>query len=281
VAFDFSPETVGGLARHDDDTINGRLGLDWKPSEDVLIYGAVARGTKSAGFNVGFLDETLLFASNTVETIPFEEERLTSYEVGFKSDWAGGRTRLNGAVFYYDYKDFQTFRFELLNQVIFNTDATVRGGELELQTSPWEGWQFAVGLSALDAEADNIPSATGELRKRDMVAAPRFSGSAMARYEWPALGGRIGLQASASVQDHIYYDIQNVPVSFENGYTIVNARASYRAESGRWEIAAFANNLTDEEYLSYTFDFTGTFGFNQQAYGAPRWAGLSFRYNFE
>ncbi len=28
-----------------------------------------------------------------------------------------------------------------------------------------------------------------------------------------------------------------------------------------------SNNVTDEEYLVYTFDFTGTFGFNQQAYG--------------
>ena len=281
VAFDFSPRSVGDLAKQNNNAVNGRLGLNWKPTADVLIYGAVARGTKSAGFNVGFLDETLLFASNTVATIPFGAEKLTSYEVGFKSTWAGGRTRLNGAVFYYDYKDFQTFRFELLNQVIFNTDATVKGGELELQTSPWDGWFFAFGLSALDAKADNIPSPSGVLRTRDMVAAPRFSGNALLRYEWPALGGRIGLQASANVVDHLYYDIQNVPVSFENGYTIANLRASYTPDSKRWELAAFVDNVTNEAYLSYTFDFTATFGYNQQAFGKPRWAGLSFRYKFE
>ncbi len=281
VAFDFSKRSVGNLAEHDENSVNGRLELDWRASDDVLIYGAIARGTKSAGFNVGFLDETFLFASNTVATIPFGEEELTSYEVGFKSSWGGGRTRLNGAVFYYDYKDFQTFRFELLNQIIFNTDATVKGGELELQTSPADGWTFALGLSALDAKADNIPSPSGVLRTRDMVAAPRFSGNALLRYEWPALGGLISLQASASVQDHIYYDIQNVPVSLENGYTVANLRAAYGPEDKRWELAAFVNNVTNEEYLSYTFDFTGTFGFNQQAYGPPRWAGMSFRYRFD
>jgi iron complex outermembrane recepter protein len=281
VAFDFDTSSVGDLAKQDDDAINGRLGLDWNVSDDVLIYGAVARGTKSAGFNVGFLDETLLFASNTVATIPFDEEKLTSYEVGFKSMWAGGRTRLNGAVFYYDYNDFQTFRFELLNQIIFNTDATVQGGELELQTSPTDRWRFALGVSALDAEADNIPSPSGVLRTRDMVAAPRFSGSALARYEWPALNGLMAVQATASVQDHIYYDIQNVPVSLEDGYTVANLRASYEPDSKRWQLDAFVNNVADEEYLTYTFDFTGTFGFNQQAYGAPRWAGVSFRYNFD
>ena len=52
------------------------------------------------------------------------EDTLTSYEVGLKSTWGDGRTRFNAAAFYYDYEDFQTFRFELLNQVIFNTMPT-------------------------------------------------------------------------------------------------------------------------------------------------------------
>ena len=161
VAFDFDESSVGSLAKQDDNSVNGRLGLDYKLSEDVLLYGAVARGTKSAGFNVGFLDSTLLFASNTVDTIPFGEEKLTSYEVGFKSTWAGGRTRLNGAVFYYDYKDFQTFRFELLNQIIFNTDAKVKGGELELQTTPAKGWTLAAGPERARCQGGQHPEPLG------------------------------------------------------------------------------------------------------------------------
>ncbi len=281
IAFDFSRASVGDLAKQDNNAVNGRLGLDWKPSKDVLIYVAIARGTKSAGFNVGFLDSTFTFASNTVATIPFGAEKLTSYEIGFKSTWGGGRTRLNGAVFYYDYKDFQTFRFELLNQVIFNTNAKVKGGELELETTPADGWHIGLGLSVLDAKADNIPSPSGVLRRRDMVAAPRFAANAIVRYEWPALGGRIGLQASANLQDHIYYDIQNVPVSLENGYTVTNLRASYRSENDKWDFAVFANNVTNEAYLSYAFDFTSTFGYNQQAFGPPRWVGASFHYKFD
>jgi iron complex outermembrane receptor protein len=201
--------------------------------------------------------------------------------VGFKSTWAGGRTRLNGAAFYYDYKDFQTFRFELLNQVIFNTDATVKGGELELQTTPAEGWTLALGASVLDAMAKDIPSPSGVLRSRRMVASPKFSGNALVRYEFPALNGHIGLQATATVVDHLYYDIQNVPISLESGYTIANARVSYEPENKKWEVAAFVNNAFDEKYLSSTFDFTSTFGFNQQAFGPPRWAGVSFRYRFD
>lgn len=280
VAFDFDTTSVGDLAKHDNDSFSGKVQLDWKPNDDLLVYGSISQGTKSAGFNVGFLDETFLFASNTAATIPFDEETLTSFEVGFKSTFGDGSTRLNGSAFYYDYNDFQTFRFELLNQVIFNTDAQVSGLELELQSSPTEGLDLALGLSVLDATADNIPSPLGGVRKRDMVAAPDVAANALIRYAWPAFNGNLAVQAWANYQDKIYFDIQNVPVSLEDGYTVSNLRVAYTSGDEKWQLAAFVHNLTDEEYLSYTFDFTGVFGFNQQAYGAPRWAGLTFQYNF-
>jgi iron complex outermembrane recepter protein len=280
IAFDFSPATVGDLARHDNDSVSGKLELDWRPNDDLLVYGSISQGTKSAGFNVGFLDQTLIFASNTAETIPFDEETLRSFEVGFKSTILDGRARFNGSAFYYDYEDFQTFRFELLNQVIFNTDAEVTGAEFELQASPAEGWDVALGLSLLDATAKDIPDpAGGPPRERNMVAAPEVSANALVRYAWPAFGGELAVQAWGNYQGEVFYDIQNVPVSREDGYTVGNLRASYTSDDERWEIAAFAYNVTDEEYMSYSFDFTGTFGFNQQAFGAPRWIGVSLQYN--
>jgi len=280
IAFDFGPASVGDLAKHDNDSVSGKIELDWRPGDDLLIYGSISQGTKSAGFNVGFLDQTFLFASNTPDTIPFGEETLRSYEIGFKSTIFDGRARFNGSAFYYDYEDFQTFRFELLNQVIFNADAEVTGAELELQASPAEGWDVALGLSVLDATAEGIPSPVdGSPRKRDMVAAPDFSANALVRYEWPAFGGHLAAQAWANYQSETFYDIQNAPVSREDGYTVGNLRFSYTSGDGAWELAAFAHNITEEEYLAYTFDFTGVFGFNQQAYGPPRWVGLSLQYN--
>ena len=281
VAFDFDTDTAGDLAKHDKSSFSGKLELDWRPQDDLLIYGSISRGVKSAGFNVGFLDENLIFASNTAETIPYEDETLTSYEAGFKSSFANGRARLNGSAFYYDYSDFQTFRFELLNQVIFNADAQMMGAELELQASPAAGWDFLLGLAVLDPEAKDIPSPGGGTFDRTPVAAPKFSATALARYEWPALGGKLAVQAWGTYQSAVYYDIQNVSVSKQSGYGLANLRLSYSDAAERWELAAFVHNITDEEYLSYTFDFTGSFGFNQQAYGKPRWAGLSVRYNMQ
>ena len=284
----FTESSVGSLAVLDTDMWTGKLELDWKVNDDLLLYGSYSRGQKSPGFNSGFIDVTLVFANNPVATIPFDEETLNAFEVGVKSTIVGGTTRLNASIFYYDYEDFQTFRFEFLNQIIFNTDAEVYGGEIEITNSPNEHWDLQLGLGYLDATAKDIPTLTAgtppfspsELRDRDMVGAPELSLNALVRYNWQALGGTWAVQAWGNYAEQIWYDIQNHPISEEDGYSVVNFRGSYTSGDGSWQIYSYVNNAFEEEYKTYTFDFTGTFGFNQQAAGLPRWWGAGFRYNW-
>jgi iron complex outermembrane receptor protein len=277
----FNTGTVGSLARQDDDYITGRLQLNWQATDDLLLYGSWSRGKKSAGFNNGFLDTTMVFGNNQLDTIPFGDETLDAYELGLKSTVLGGTTRVNASVFYYDYQDFQTFEWVILNQVIFNTDAEVYGAELEIESKPMDGVTLQLGMGLMDATAEDIPTVTGDaVRDRDMVGAPDFNVSALARYEWPALNGTLAVQTSGTYQQEIWYDIQNHPISKEDGYTIVNFRTSYTSGDDAWEVYAFVNNAFAEEYKSYTFDFTGLFGFNQQAAGLPRWWGVGAHFNF-
>jgi iron complex outermembrane receptor protein len=277
----FNEATVGSLARQSEDYVTGRVQLNWNATNDVMLYGSYSRGKKSAGFNNGFLDTTQVFGDNPLETIPFDSETLNAYELGVKSMLLSGRTRLNASVFYYDYQDFQTFQWLILNQVIFNTDARVYGGEIEIESRPVDGLSLQLGLGVLDATAKEIPTITGDsTRDRSMVGAPDFNVSALARYEWPALDGTMALQGWGTYQSKIWYDIQNHPVSSEDGYTIVNFRGSYTSGDDSWEVYAFVNNALEEEYKNYTFDFTGLFGFNQQAMGLPRWWGVGARRNF-
>lgn len=277
----FNKSTVGSLAEQSDDYITGRLQVNWQANDDLLLYGSYSRGKKSAGFNNGFLDTTQIFGDNPLETIPFKSETLDAYELGLKSTVLGGTTRVNASVFYYDYKDFQTFQWLILNQVIFNADAEVYGAELEIESKPVDGLTLQLGAGVLDATAKDIPTVTGDaVRDRNMVGAPDFSLSGLARYEWPALEGTVAVQASGSYQKNIWYDIQNHPISKEDGYTIVNLRTSYTTGDGGWEVYAFVNNVFEEEYKVYTFDFTNLFGFNQVASGMPRWWGVGARVNF-
>ncbi len=165
-----------------------------------------------------------------------------------------------------------------LNQVIFNADAEIYGGEIEIASSPNEHWDLQLGIGVLDATVENIPTILEDaVRDRDMVSAPEFSLNVLVRYNWQALGGTWALQAWGNLVDTVWYDVQNHPVSEEDGYTVVNFRGSYTGGDGNWEIYAFVNNAFEEEYVSYSFDFTSA-GFNQEAAGMPRWWGAGFRY---
>ncbi|MGH8165897.1 MAG: TonB-dependent receptor, partial [Woeseiaceae bacterium] len=56
----------------------------------------------------------------------------------------------------------------------------------------------------------------------------------------------------------------------------VGLRAGYIANDGRWELSAFARNLTDEENLKGAIDFNNNTGFVNE----PRIFGLNFQLNF-
>ena len=155
------------------------------------------------------------------------------------------------------------------------------GAELEFQATPTDGLDIMLGASFLDATVKDIPNrATPTVQDRTPVSAPDVTLNALVRYEWPAMGGRMAVQAWGNYQGETYYDILNHPVSREDGYTVVNFRASYFSGDENWEVYAFVNNAFEEKYKTYTFDFTIPFGFNQQAYGPPRWWGLGFRYGW-
>ena len=263
------------------DNVTGKLELDWRPADGVLLYGSVALGVKSAGFNTGLLDETGLFGMTVRDDVPYAEEELTSYELGVKTDLFGGLSRLNASAFYYDYSDFQAFAFVNLNQVIFNTDATITGMELEFVTNPVDGLDIMLGASVLDTEAKDIPlnDGSGISRDREMTLSPEFALNGLVRYEWEALSGFVATQLDFKYQDETFFDLQNHPISAMDSYAVWNARLSYRTSDDKWSVTGFVNNLADEEYRAYTFDVTNLFGFNQVAYGRPRWGGVSLRYN--
>lgn len=295
----FNKGSVGSLAEHNEEYLTGKIELDYKVNDDLMWYGSFSQGAKSPGFNSGFIDTTGLFAANIVvpagdplcsqmpfenevacTDLPFKKEELRALEVGVKSTLMNGAARFNAAAFYYDYSDMQVFAFQFFNQVIFNADAEIYGAEFEFQASPTEGLDFQIGISLLDATVKDVPNrASPGVQDRTPVSAPDVTLNALVRYEWPAFNGRMAVQAWGNYQGETYFDILNHPVSRENGYTVVNFRASFFSENN-WELYAFVNNAFEEEYKTYTFDFTIPFGFNQQAFGAPRWWGIGFRYGW-
>jgi len=284
VTFDFTDESVGELTRTEDDSVTFRAEADWRPAEDVLVYASISRGTKGAGFNSAF-DGTGVFSGSTVEQIPFGEETLTDYEVGIKSTLFSGTANLNASTFYYDYDDYQAFTFDNITQVIRNLPASLYGAELEFAARPTDSWYFKGGVAWLHSEVEDVAAAnlfTGELveRDREMAMAPDLQLSAIVRYQWNMLGGLMSVQASGQYHSEMFFDLDNNPVTKEDGYGTVDLRVAYTDDAERFEVALWGKNVTDEYYRTYAFPVVGL-GFMDDTVAAPSWYGATVSYRIK
>jgi iron complex outermembrane receptor protein len=279
--FIFSEATVDGLATRNDNNVSFNVRLNWTPADDLLVYGGVSRGYKAGTFNVGFTPISF-------DAIPVKPEKLTSYEGGIKSTLMEEKLRVNGAVYYYDYKNSQAFQFDgqTLSSTAFNRDAEVYGAELEVAASLTDNFDMLFNVSYLDATLKDVerpgPFFTG-LPPVDTVMplAPKWNLSALARYTWSVpWGGHMALQGSVTYNSKQYFDAFNSPSHLEGGYAVGNARLSWYSEDEKWEVTVFAENITDTVYRTYAFDLA-FLGFATDIYGKPRWVGGTIAYNWQ
>lgn len=275
-SFLFDESTVGDLAKHDVENFSFNARLNWTPTEDLLAYAGVSRGFKGGAFNLG------LFALPLVEDYKVKEEKLTSYEAGLKTSMHDGRFQLNGAIFYYDYVDFQAFLYDSATRssLIFNTDATIKGLELEGVAQLFEGFDLTASLTLLDATLDDVADRAGNIADRDMALAPDVSASVLARYSWAApWGGSFAVQSDVIYRSEHYFDPLNSPALHEPSYVVVDARVSWTNEAENWEIALIGKNIGDKTYRNYAFDFSSQL-YIQGMYARPQWFGGTVSYRF-
>jgi iron complex outermembrane receptor protein len=274
-----------GDAKRTFDGVTARVQLDWKPSDTVLWYASFNRGSKSGGytFSTGTPydpDGSLTIPRSFLEGMPFDEETLDAFELGVKST-LGGYTTLNVAAFRYDYSDYQAFAQFGPVQTVINLDAELTGLEAELTSRPLDGLTLQLGLSLLDSTVKDVPLPDGvTIEDHDLPQAPEFSGNLLARYEFAAGPGLLGIQGDAQYSGEFCFTVLCAPVEEEDAYTVANARIDYTGASGRWNVAAFVNNLTEEKYRVYAFDSSLFSGVVAGVYAKPRWYGLSATYRF-
>ena len=263
------------------DDFTARVELDYKPNEDMLWYLSFNRGSKSGGFTFSTGTPYGGTEVDFVNGIPFDPETLNAYEIGMKSNLAGGTTTLNVSAFYYDYQDYQAFSQISQVQTVTNQDATAQGIEVELNAAPTDGLTLQLGASFMDSKVKDIrlpDQAT--IVDHDLPQAPSVSANALARYEFPLGAGTASIQGDVLYSDDFCFTTLCAPVEKEKGYTVANARIGYGAADGRWEVAAFVNNLFEEEYRVYAFDSSLFSGVVAGVYGKPRTYGLTASFRF-
>jgi iron complex outermembrane receptor protein len=277
-----------------DNNFAGHVGVDWTPTDDMMLYAKVTRGFKSGGFYGGFT-----FDPNQLN--PYKEETVWSYEGGFKTDWLDRTLRVNGAAFYYDYADVQGFNAELLpltgTVLTFLTnvaDADHVGFEMDATWLPQAapGLSFMGAFSVLDTELKSDQSFTAQ----DFVTeifydglqrpySPKFSYFIQGRYERPLTGNLLGVvQLNYSWRDDLNNaDTLGHPVDTAifsvPSFGILNARVQVGAMDERWNIAFVGKNLADEKYIiAVSGDGVGGY---LKTYGRPLTWAIELNYKWQ
>lgn len=271
----------------DFDNVSFKGGLKYQLSEAAQIYATVAEGFKSGGFNGRVADGQLE---------PYDEETLTSYETGVKSQWLGNRLRTNAAVFYTDYNDLQVSSFSASADgltfipVFTNAGAaTIQGAELEVTALMTDHFTVTANVGYLDAEYDEFLAqpdpVTGQVidvsDEREIVNSPEwdtFLGFAYAISL--ASRGSLTLLANWAYRSKTYLEVNSSENLAQDAYSLYDASIIYDSPDGRWRVILGGKNLADKEYRTHAFDLSAFPGVELGYYNPPRTYSLTAAYRF-
>lgn len=219
------------------DRVQPKVTLNYKPSENVMLYATYSTGFRSGGFN----------APNVVIG-EFKPESLQNYEVGFKAQLLDRKVTLNGAYYFENLKNYQYFYVEAASasQIIDTIDRVhIQGLELEMTARILPGLDVsgAIGTTLSRIKRDAVASDIGNRTPRTIP----FSSNLSVQYSWSITDTIKGL-ARVDWQ-HFgkkYWGADNAQV--QNPYDLVNIRLG--ADFGRLGIYGFAKNLTNAEYYT-------------------------------
>lgn len=285
-----------------------RTALSYTTENDQLLYGSVSTGYRAGGFNTRGKDDATL--------IPFDEENVLTYEVGYKADWdvGGMNLRSNIAIYLQNYKDIQnTVSFydgtSLVTRTENAAEAEISGVEIELTLQATNNLTFNLSYSQVNAEYkeryDLIGTEQVDTSNAPFSYLPEQTLSASASYVLPIDEqlGEMSVMVAAYWQDSMithprYKQFDQLlgrtgatwaesdlafarDYSVADSYTVWNARFDWHNVMGSdFDLAAFINNATDEEYVMGGLNVLDSGGYAAYHYGDPRTIGASVRYNF-
>lgn len=192
--FNISGLGADGVANQDDTIF--RATVDWRVSEDVLLFGTYSEGfrpqtvNRNSGTPAG--NQTGVFEGFLVPAIA-DTDTLENYELGLKGDFLNSTLRLNATAFYSEITDLQTTRFDPSNVAflvfIENVgDAEIKGLDADFTWAASANWTISGAFSIVDTELTRLdPQLVGVAvpEGSKLPFTPDFSGNIRARYEFP------------------------------------------------------------------------------------------------
>jgi iron complex outermembrane receptor protein len=259
------------------------------------VYFSFSKGFKSGTFNA--VGRTLADL-----TTPVQPEKVTAYEVGFKT--VQGPFRFESAAFYYDYKNLQVNSlndepgFGIVNVLVNAATAKIWGLEGSGAWAVTPNFNLRAGLAYTHARYDSFPNATVSIPLP--LAAPTaivqtsqdFSGRRIARApDWTAniggdytipigdgkllLAGNGYYSSEYAPTSEAYNPITGKPYFYNDGYFLFNASADYTI--GSYSFGVWTNDIGDTRFP--ILNAADSFG-QHKVLSSPRTYGFRASYTY-
>jgi len=229
--------------KSDDNQMTWRVGAEYKPGRDFMLYGTVSRGYKNAQYS------PLQNNDNAAYVAP---EVPTSYELGLKSGWMGGRLLVNLSAFYMDVKGYQSARcaVDITNATTcspFNIEGIKSkgiegdifgriGSNLRLNANfIYNVIEYPNGFLAQDGT---------DLSGQQLQDAPRFSAALYADYDIrlsDRVDGFIGFDMQYKAKERLA-DLSASDYYIYKGHALFGARIGVKMNDA-WRVAIYAQNI--------------------------------------
>jgi iron complex outermembrane receptor protein len=243
---------------------------DYRWTDDVSTYFKVSTGFRSGGSSRNGLDFNQAF----------DEETLTSYELGWKTELADQRVRFNGAIFHMEIDDII---LDYLPDPVFNPqfveafnsgDADIDGLEIDLQWLLTDNVLLGVSYAYLDYEINDaiFPDGSDRTDSTELLWAPEHAYSVIFDWNIPTGYGVYTFHLDYAWQDD-QFALANTDAGevIVDDYGLLNARISLADVDmlgGNWQFAVFGENITDEDGASYRIGATAASFLTPRVWGA-------------
>ena len=277
-----------------DGSLSGRANVAYQLTDGILGYASFARGFKSGGINMSGLP---LNAQNqpTLSTAVVRPERNTTYEAGLKTRLFDRRLILNLAGFYTEVRDFQATIVDSTQTVALRgylsniPKVTVKGVEADATALVTRNLSLRGSLAYAHGEYSRYPAGPCPLELQSAATTacnlsgqrlsglPRLAATVGGDYALPVGGsGSIVLHSDTAFRSGYYGDPSLSRFTYIKGYSITNATIGYRSDHG-WEVAVFARNLFDKNYIQNVTIQAGNSGLILGTPSDPRVIGVTLR----
>ena len=302
-----------------DSEATGTASIQYNVTDNVMGFFTYSRGYKSGGISLNrdaagnalSLGDPFLGCPPGGTPVPaspfcafppadptFEPEFADHYEIGFKSTLFDGRMRLNASIWKTEFEglQLQTLRRDGSFQVINVAGATSQGVEADLNLAATDYLDVFFAVQFLDADfADGVPGLTPGLPAlggQDIPFASDITGNLGANLSLPVgdSGWDFFLNGNLFFRTEYFSFTEPDPARTQKPYELLSLRGGVNSPDGKWELAVWCRNCTDERYkysdFAIPFDgailaFPGTpLGTLWSHYGSPRFIGVTGTFRF-